>query len=140
MDDKEYRIPKEYRISDAFRRAFVTMRTIRDIGRSIMRRCSGALESDGKHQVVCQLSALNKMLDHYEARYDTDKAVLEGVLIWRTILGAVIRGSDSPIPYLERHKYKTRNGRIALVRNVKISPADDLHILVSFTVETIKEA
>ena len=130
----------KYRISDAFRRVYVTLETVRDIGRSIMRRCSGALESDGKHQVVCQLSALKTMLDHYEARYDTDKEVSEGVLIWRTILDGVIKGSDFPIPYQERHTYKTRNGGIVQVKNVKLSPADDLHIVVSFGVETIKEA
>ena len=62
----------EYRIACGYSRAFVTLKTASDISLSIIRRCRGALERDGTHQIVCQLSPLTKMLDWCETRYKND--------------------------------------------------------------------
>ena len=65
---------------------------------------------------------------------------MEGVLIWRIILDAVMDGTDCPMPYLDYRKYKTRKGDVVKIRNIFLSRADDLHILVTMNVKTIKEA
>lgn len=140
MDDcMMYGYMNEY-VERIYKKTRTIMKVVSDIGMSLVRRCRGALECDGKHDVVCQLLPLTKLIDGYETRYKNNEAVMDGVIIWRTIIDGVLGGSDCTMPYLNFYRYKTRNGGVVKLKNIHLTNADDLHIVVSFDVETIKEA
>ena len=126
---------KEY-VESAYNKARIIMSVIDDIGMSLLRRCRGALESDGKHQIVCQLSPLTNLLDKREKRYKNDDNVMDGIYMWRAIIDSALSGSVCPVPYIGMKRYKTKKGSIVRIKNAQLTAADDLHIVVSFDVET----
>ena len=136
---KTDKLIKEYDVI-VCQKMYTTMKTIKNIGLTIIFRCTeDAINLAGKQRVVCSIDDCEEIFNRIEARYEDNEHVVEGVLFWRALINSVRFGCpDQGMPYLWRFKCKTGNG-VVRVNNARLSCVDDTHIAVLFDVEPIEE-